>query len=54
MTQIYYHLHLGDVSDSDAYTSATAITNREFEESEQDKKRKIRLLRPSFCRSVCR
>ena len=28
-------------SDADAYTSATAITNREFEESEQDKKRKI-------------
>ena len=38
----------GDVSDSDAYTSATAITNREFEESEQDKKRKIRLLDPVF------
>ena len=38
----------GDVSDSDAYNSATAITNREFEESEQDKKRKIRLLDPNF------
>ena len=37
---------VGDVSDSDAYSSATAITNREFEESEQDKKRKIRLLDP--------
>ena len=35
-------------SDTDAYTSATAITNREFEESEQDKKRKIRLLDPIF------
>ena len=35
-------------SDADAYTSATAITNREFEESEQDKKRKIRLLDPNF------
>ena len=39
---------VGDVSDSDAYSSATAITNREFEESEQDKKRKIRLLDPIF------
>ena len=27
-------------SDTDAYTSATAITNREYEESEQDKKEK--------------
>ena len=35
-------------SDTDAYTSATAITNREYEESEQDKKRKIRLLDPIF------
>ena len=35
-------------SDTDAYTSATAITNREFEEAEQDKKRKIRLLDPNF------
>ena len=35
-------------SDTDAYTSATAITNREFEELEQDKKRKIRLLDPVF------
>ena len=35
-------------SDTAAYTSATAITNREFEESEQDKKRKIRLLDPIF------
>ena len=37
---------VGDVSDTSAYTSATAITNREYEESEQDKKRKIRLLDP--------
>ena len=35
-------------SDTDAYTSATPITNREYEESEQDKKRKIRLLDPVF------
>ena len=35
-------------SDTDAYTSATAITNREYEELEQDKKRKIRLLDPEF------
>ena len=35
-------------SDTDAYTSATAITNREYEESEQDKKRKIRLLDTEF------
>ena len=38
----------GDVSDSDSYSSATTITNREFEESEQDKKRKIRLLDPTL------
>ena len=35
-------------SDTDAYTSATPIKNREYEESEQDKKRKIRLLDPVF------
>ena len=34
--------------DTDFYSSATAITNREYEESEQDKKRKIRLLDPRF------
>ena len=34
--------------DEDAYTGLTPITNREFEESEQDKKRSIRLLDPSF------
>ena len=38
----------GDVSDTNAYTSATAITNREYEESEQDRKRKIRLLDPRY------
>ena len=36
------------VSQRGDYTSATAITNREYEESEQDKKRKIRLLDPNF------
>ena len=34
--------------DEDAYTGLTPITNREFEESEQDKRRKIRLVDPSF------
>ena len=34
--------------DTDFYSSATAITNREYEESEQDKKRQIRLLDPRF------
>ena len=43
MTQIYLIS-----SDADAYTSATAITNREFEEQQQDKKGKIRLLGPNF------
>jgi len=38
-----------DVGTSNAdYPTATAITNLEFEEAEQDKKRKIRLLDPSF------
>ena len=32
--------------DSDAYTGLTPITNREYEENEQDKKRQIRLLDP--------
>ena len=39
-------------SDTDAYTSATAITNREYEESEQDKKRKIRLLKQRYIPQV--
>ena len=34
--------------DDDAYTGLTPITNREYEEQEQDKKRQIRLLDPSF------
>ena len=34
--------------DDDAYTGLTPITNREYEEGEQDKKRKIRLVDPSF------
>ena len=34
--------------DDDAYTGLTPITNREYEEGEQDKRRKIRLVDPSF------
>ena len=34
--------------DTDFYSNATIVTNREYEESEQDKKRNIRLLDPSF------
>ena len=34
--------------DSDFYSDASIITNREYEEREQDKKRQIRLLDPSF------
>ena len=34
--------------DSDAYTGLTPITNREYEENDQDKKRQIRLLDPSY------
>ena len=34
--------------DENAYTGLTPITNREFEENEQDKRRKIRLVDPSF------
>tara|TARA_Y100000816_G_scaffold206109_1_gene152152 strand:- start:806 stop:1339 length:534 start_codon:yes stop_codon:yes gene_type:complete len=34
--------------DDDAYTGLTPITNREYEENEQDKKRKIKLLDPSY------
>ena len=34
--------------DTDFYSNATTITNREYEEAEQDRKRKIRLLDPSF------
>ena len=35
-------------SDNTNYPSATAITNYEYEEQEQDKRRKIRLLDPKF------
>ena len=34
--------------DTDFYASATTITNREYEESLQDERRKIRLLDPKF------
>ena len=34
--------------DEDAYTGLTPITNREYEENEQDKRRKIKLLDPSY------
>ena len=34
--------------DTDFYNSATIVTNREFEEREQDKKRQIRLLDPRY------
>ena len=34
--------------DEDAYTGLTPITNREYEESEQDRKREIRLLDPKY------
>ena len=35
-------------TDNTNYPSATLITNREYEQAEQDKKRKIRLLDPNF------
>ncbi len=46
-TEVYSNsaLYTGD---TDFYSSATAITNREYEEKEQDKKRKIRLLDPRY------
>ena len=34
--------------DDDAYTGLSPITNREYEEQQQDQRRKIRLLDPSF------
>ena len=34
--------------DDDAYTGLTPITNREYEQQQQDQRRKIRLLDPSF------
>ena len=38
-------------TDNTYYPSATAITNFEYEESEQDKKRKIRLLVPEYMKA---
>ena len=38
----------GAVSDSTAYGSATTVTNREYEEQQQDQKRKIKLLDPRY------
>ena len=38
----------GALSDSDAYNSATAVTNREYEQDRQDRLRKIRLLDPRY------
>ena len=38
----------GALSDSDAYNSATAVTNREYEQDRQDSLRKIRLLDPKY------
>ena len=38
----------GALSDSDAYNSATAVTNREYEQDRQDRLRKIRLLDPKY------
>ena len=35
-------------TDNTDYPTATPITNREYEESEQDRKRKIRLLDPRY------
>jgi hypothetical protein len=34
--------------DSDFYASASIVTNFEYEENEQDKKRKIRLIDPNY------
>ena len=34
--------------DTDFYSNATIVTNREYEEREQDKKRQIKLLDPAF------
>ena len=35
-------------TDNTNYPSATLITNREYEQTEQDRKRKIRLLDPQY------
>ena len=34
--------------DTDFYSNATIVTNREFEEQQQDNKRRIKLLDPRF------
>ena len=34
--------------DTDFYSSSTIITNREYEEREQDNKRRIKLIDPTF------
>ena len=44
-----HHYEISQSSgDTDFYSDASIITNREYEEREQDKKRQIRLLDPSF------
>ena len=52
-TRVYSNsaLYTGD---TDFYSSATAITNREYEEKEQDKKKKNTSTRPQIRWSVCR
>ena len=45
--EVYNNLALY-TGDTDFYSDASIITNREYEEREQDKKRQIRLLDPSF------
>jgi hypothetical protein len=34
--------------DDDSYSTASVVTNREYEENQQDVKRKIRLLDPRY------
>ena len=44
-----HHYEISQESgDTDFYNSATIVTNREYEEREQDKKRQIRLLDPRY------
>ena len=38
----------GELKPVPPYPAATAVTNLEYEEAEQDKKRKIKLLDPSY------
>ena len=35
--------------DTDFYSNATIVTNREYEEQQQDNKRRIKLLRSKIC-----